>query len=422
MKQLILICAVLMTTSSVMAQDSTLLQKYRAMALQYNHDLKAVQKNINISMELEKSAKADKKPKAAGGINYQFTGNPMEINMPPIDVQGSHNQYGAFVSLLQPVYTGGRILETIRLAQIRQSYTKNQAEFLRSSVCFQTDIQYWNTVARKEMIAVTQAYRNSVQSLVNIIRERVEVGMTDPTDLLMAEVKLNEADYQLMQITNSFETGLMALNSIIGVDLPQQTAVDEAIPLILPSDYESLRYTNIRPEVKMAQDQISMEKSNLKLTDSKYKPQFYVGADGNYSSPGYNFKPNMDPNYALYGKISIPIFEWGKRRSDKRASNFRIGMATDNLNKVDDEVKLEIGSTKVALDQAIERTKLTENSLAKAKENETKMLERYSEGKVSITEVINAQLYYQTSLINFVQSKLEGQSQLSKLKNVLNIE
>lgn len=422
MKRIILICAVLMTYSSVMAQDSTLLQKYRTMALQYNHDLKAVQKNINISMELEKSARADTKPKAAGGINYQFTGNPMEINMPPINVQGGHNQYGASVSLLQPVYTGGRILETIKIAQIRQSYTTNQAELIRSSVCFQTDIQYWNTVARREMIAVTQSYRNSVQTLVNTIRERVEVGLTDPTDLLMAEVKLNEADYQLMQITNSFETGLMALNSIIGIDLPAQTIIDPTIPLVAPSDYESLSYTNTRPEIKMAQDQISMEKSNLKLTDSKYKPQFYVGADGNYSSPGYNFRKDMDPNYALYGKISIPIFEWGKRRSDKRASNFRIGMATDNLNRVDDEVKLEINSTKVSLGQAVERTKLAENSLAKAKENETMMLERYSEGKVSITEVINAQLYYQTSLMNFVQSKLEGQSQLSKLKNVLNIE
>lgn len=422
MKKIFLICLSLLSASALTAQDSTLLQKYKTMAIEYNHDLKAAQKNINMSLDLEKSARADTKPKAAGGASYQFAGNPMEINMPPINVQGSHNQYGASVSLLQPVYTGGRILETIKIAQIRQSYSTNQAALIRSSVCFQTDIQYWNTVARRELIEVTKAYRNSVAQLVETIKQRVEVGLTDPTDLLMAEVKLNEADYQLMQMTNSFEIGVMALNSIIGADLTTKTVVDPSLPIVTKNDYSSLTYSYPRPEVKMAQDQILLEKSNLKLTDSKYKPQFYVGADGNYSSPGYNFNSDLDPNYALYAKISIPIFEWGKRRSDKRASNYRVGIATDNLNKVDDNVKLEINSTKVAVSQAVDRINLTENSLAKAKENETMMMERYSEGKVSITEVINAQIYHQTSMMNFVQSKLEGQSQLSKLKNVLNIE
>ena len=43
-------------------------------------------------------------------------------------------------------------------------------------------------------------------------RERVEAGLVDPQDLLMAEVKLNEAEYQLLQAKSSLETGRMALN------------------------------------------------------------------------------------------------------------------------------------------------------------------------------------------------------------------
>ena len=155
------------------------------------------------------------------------------------------------------------------------------------------------------------------------------------------------------------------------------------------------------------------------MNDSQFKPQFYVGIDGSYSSPGYNFKKDLDPNYAVYAKVSVPIFEWGKRRSEKRASSLRIGIAEDNLNKVTDQVELEVGVARKALLQAIERVHLSESSLAKAKENETKAVERYDEGKASVVEVIEAQTYRQTSQVNYVQAKVAAQGHYSELIKAL---
>ena len=62
----------------VSGQQSVLLEKYRTMALDYNHDLKAAEKNIAASVEVEKSARADLKPKLSGAANFQYTGNPLE--------------------------------------------------------------------------------------------------------------------------------------------------------------------------------------------------------------------------------------------------------------------------------------------------------------------------------------------------------
>ena len=135
-----------------------------------------------------------------------------------------------------------------------------------------------------------------------------------------------------------------------------------------------------RPEIQMAYDRIRMAESTKKLNDSQFKPQFYVGIDGSYSSPGYNFKKDLDPNYAVYAKVSVPIFEWGKRKSEKRASSFRVGMAEDN---------------------------------------EAKAIERYNEGKVSVVEVIDAQTYRQTSQVNYVQAKAAAQGHYSELIKAL---
>ncbi len=421
----LLFCTFVFLSLPVLAQQSTLLEKYRTMALDYNHDLKAAEKNIAASMEVEKSARADLKPKLSGAASFQYTGNPMELTLdiPSIGlsktVEGKNLNYGGSLSILQPVYTGGRVLESIRMAQHQQALAGNQAKALNDAVCYQTDIQYWSAVARQEIVDVAEDFRNLIAALVKTIKERVEVGLVDPQDLLMAEVKLNEAEYQLLQAQSNFETGRMALNSMIGVRLEQPTELDAQIPIVVVSDSLWLSTGMGRPEIQMAYDKIRIAESTKKLNDSQFKPQFYVGVEGSYSSPGYNFKKDLDPNYAVYAKVSVPIFEWGKRRSEKRVSSFRIGMAEDNLNKVVDRVELEVSVARKALSQAIERVRLSESSLAKAEENEAKAVERYNEGKVSVVEVIDAQTYRQTSQVNYVQAKAAAQGHYSELIKAL---
>ena len=421
----LLFCTFVFLSLPVLAQQSTLLEKYRTMALDYNHDLKAAEKNIAASMEVEKSARADLKPKLSGAASFQYTGNPMELTLdiPSIGlsktVEGKNLNYGGSLSILQPVYTGGRVLESIRMAQHQQALVGNQAKALNDAVCYQTDIQYWSAVARQEIVDVAEDFRNSIAALVKTIKERVEVGLVDPQDLLMAEVKLNEAEYQLLQAQSNFETGRMALNSMIGVRLEQPTELDAQIPIVVVSDSLWLSTGMGRPEIQMAYDKIRIAESTKKLNDSQFKPQFYVGVEGSYSSPGYNFKKDLDPNYAVYAKESVPIFEWGKRRSEKRVSSFRIGMAEDNLNKVVDRVESEVSVARKALSQAIERVRLSESSLAKAEENEAKAVERYNEGKVSVVEVIDAQTYRQTSQVNYVQAKAAAQGHYSELIKAL---
>ena len=421
----LLFCTFVFLSLPVLAQQSTLLEKYRTMALDYNHDLKAAEKNIAASMEVEKSARADLKPKLSGAASFQYTGNPMELTLdiPSIGlsktVEGKNLNYGGSLSILQPVYTGGRVLESIRMAQHQQALAGNQAKALNDAVCYQTDIQYWSAVARQEIVDVAEDFRNSIAALVKTIKERVEVGLVDPQDLLMAEVKLNEAEYQLLHAQSNFETGRMALNSMIGVRLEHHTELDAQIPIVVVSDSLWLSTGMGRPEIQMAYDKIRIAESTKKLNDSQFKPQFYVGVEGSYSSPGYNFKKDLDPNYAVYAKVSVPIFEWGKRRSEKRVSSFRIGMAEDNLNKVVDRVELEVSVARKALSQAIERVRLSESSLAKAEENEAKAVERYNEGKVSVVEVIDAQTYRQTSQVNYVQAKAAAQGHYSELIKAL---
>lgn len=425
-KDIILVFS-LCVSSAAVAQQNSLLEKYRSMAVEYSHDLKAADKNIAASMEWEKAAQKDLYPKLTGEANFQYTGNPLQLTLDlpsmanPVTFEGKDLKYGASVSLLQPIYTGGRLLETIRMAKYKRNVSGFQEEYIRSGIYLQTDIQYWNTVARAEIVRISDDYRNSIASLVKTIRERVEVGLTDSQDLLMMEVKLNEAEYQYLQAKKNLENGLMAFNSLIGVELQTPTEIEDSVATVALNDLSlGEDSSSLRPELKIAMERIKMAESEKKLTLSKYKPQFYVGLDGSYSSPGYNFRSDMDPNYAVYAKVSVPLLEWGKRRNEKRAASFNIGIAAENLNKVTDGVNLEIQTSRNSLRQAMAQVDLTKKSLEKAHENETMALERYVEGKASVIEVIDAQTYRQMAQMSHVQAKVSAQNYYSELLKALN--
>ena len=402
----------------LIAQNSDYQAQYREKVLEYNQDLKAAGYNEAMKQEMIKSARADFKPKLSAEGNFNYTGNPLElsIDLPsmnsPLYFQGKDLKYGATLSLSQPIYTGGGIRANYQKARQEKELASNESDRIKSNTQHDADIYYWNAVAQHELVFVAQAFRTSIQQLVDVVRHRVEVEYIDRNDLLMAEVKLNDADFQLLQTRDNAEIARLALNSFAGVNPSDTLPIDHsviALKQFIPLSDEIDNAITSRPEYRIAKNKIELQESSRKIADAHFLPQFHIGVDGSYSSPGYNFKSDLDPNYAIYAKLSIPLFEWGKRKSTRNASSYAINMAQQNLSKTQDKIRLEIQTAHYNYKQAIDKVELTESSLSKASESEQMAMERYKEGNVSIVEVINAQLYHQQAQVNYIQSKLNAQ-------------
>lgn len=391
------------------AGDS-LLVRYRRMALDYDDDLKAAAKRIEACTELERAARAGRIPTLSAGGDFRYRGNPLEYStelpgVGPLTLEGRHWKYGASATLSQPLYTGGRIAGAIRMAESETRMSEAQRELLRSELSYRVDVQYWTVVARRERMAVAEAYLRAVADLERIVRERVEAGLCDRQELLTVEVSHNEARYRLLQVRSDFETGRMALNALIGEPLDAETPVGDSLPEVEPGA-SGLSGAALHPEIRLAQERIGWEQNSLRVNDAKYKPQLHLAANGGYFAPGYDFRPDLSPNWTLSAQLSVPIFQGGKRRRERRAAEYRIGMAADALHRAETQLDLETRTARTALDEAQERVALAASSLAKAHENERRATEKYAEGAISISEVIDAQLYRQSAQENLVTAKM----------------
>lgn len=262
----VLICLlVAVRPAAARPDEDSLLVRYRRMALDCDDDLRAVAKRIEASAELERAARAERIPTLSAGGDFRYTGNPLKYaaelpGVGPLTLEGQNWKYGASATLVQPLYTGGRITGAIRMAESETRMSEARRELLRTEVCYRVDLQYWTTVARRERMSVAEDYLRAVADLERVVRERVEAGLCDRQELLTVEVKLNEARYRLLQVRSDFETGRMALNALIGTPLDAETPVGTSLPEVGPGA-SGLSAAALHPEVRLAQERIVWERA-----------------------------------------------------------------------------------------------------------------------------------------------------------------
>lgn len=427
MKKWIIVCLLGMVVEGH-AQQSAFLQQYRVRVKEYNQDIRSADYAIAMRLENEKSARADFLPSLSGGANFNYTGHPLELSVAvpslnePLSFQGRDTKYGASLSLLQPVYSGGSLKAGYNKAVKESELSRYEKERVANDIVYNADVYYWNKVACDERVRVAEAFKASVSTLVEVVRHRVSEGYTDRNDLLMAEVKLNDAEYRLAQARNDAEVARLSMNSFSGVPFDQVQPTDSVV-LLPMQEYDYALTVDAammgRPELQIASGQVEIQKSVAKLANAQYLPKFAVGIDGSYASPGYDFTSDLDPNYVVYAKLSVPIFEWGKRKNTRKAGRYGVSMAIENQSKQTDKVRLEVETAFYTYSRALRDVQLTESSLSKASESESLAMDKYREGDISIVEVINAQLYHQEAKVNHIQSKLTAQIAKSALEKAM---
>lgn len=426
MKKIVLYIGLILALPAKAQEDSFYQLQYREKVLHYNQDIKAAEHQVSMRQEMAESARADFLPKLSADADFKYTGNPLQLTRTvgemPLSIEGKNMHYGASLTLAQPIYMGGSLQAAYRKALQEKTLAEHERRRILNNVAYDADIHYWNAVAQREMVGVAAEYKKSVERLVTVVKHRVDVEYIDKNDLLMAEVKLNEADYQWLQATNQAEVANLALYSFAGLESDGETLPTDSLVVALKQNVaetpDVMALLEQRPEMQIARSQVSIQESAGKIANAQYLPKIAVGVNGNYSSPGYDFKSDLDPNYAVYAKVSIPLYEWGKRKNTRHASRYQVQTAREKQQKTEDQIRLEIETAYYTFTQAIDRVRLTESSLQKAAESERMAMDKYKEGRVSIVEAINAQLYHQQAKVNYIQSKLNAQVARSNYNRV----
>lgn len=415
----ILIAILSLSIADTKAQErlTLSLSECRQMALAHNENLQHADNALR-QAELDKSvAFTAYLPKLEGSISGIYL-------LPDIDMMGSElkmrGTYMAGINLTQPIYTGGKINASNKLAGIGRDCSVENQRKTRMQVIADADNAYWTLIAVARKVRMLEAYNNQMEALYKQVESSLSVQMATENDLLRISTKRSEIRYQLQKSRNGAELCRLALCNVLGTSLdtdiqPADTIISISAPAHLDENI------TLRPEFKLLQKQVEAEQQQIKIASSDILPS--VGITAGYSYYGnmklHGMTADGTGNYIPYtqefkdgyaiamASVSIPLFHWGENWKKVRKAKLSLQNAELDLQKNTRLLSIEVRQAIQNIRDGYNLIETADLGHRQADENLRVMQNRYKASMCTLTDLLDAQSQWQQAQSNHIEAQTQ---------------
>jgi Outer membrane protein len=324
----------------------------------------------------------------------------------------TRNIYVGMIGVTQPIFMGGKILETYRIAQSYQDLAEYQYEKESRDLLVQVDEAYWRVISVENKFKLAKQYRELLEQLDKNVGEMVNVGVATQSDALQVKVKLNEACISYTKAENGLQLSKMALYQLCGLDLNSnyKLADSDSIPEIGESncyfDMESVLEKRI--EIKMLEQAEKMAKSGVKVAASGLMPNLVANGGYMLSNPNlYNgFSNSFDGMFYGTLMLNIPICHPEAIHAVKLAKSKEreVGFQIEEAKEM---IELQVNQTCAKLREADKRYVQAQSNINQAEENLRLANESFAEGIISATDLLGAQTAWLSAQTEKIDAEID---------------
>ena len=171
------------------------LETCKMLALKNNADIQTGKMDIEVAKQTRREVFTKYFPKvSAGAVTYKADDNLIKGTIPPIPPLGLETpteigvlEEGNLVmaSALQPVFAGGQIVNSNKLAQAALEASRLQLDMTMDKVELETEEYFWKIVSLKEAEKTLDVLDTLLCNLHMDVSLAVKTGLTTQNDLLL---------------------------------------------------------------------------------------------------------------------------------------------------------------------------------------------------------------------------------------------
>ena len=391
---------------------------FEKMVLDYSQTLKQSESQQIAMKKAMQVAKTSFLPSVDATGNYQYRINDYEMSMGEAGIPLKHESYSAGFSVMQPIYMGGKVYYNYKGQKIQSAIAEQSVELTKDNVIFAAENSYWGAAAQKEMYQVMCRFSDIVGHLLTVLQDRYNDGMISKTDLIQMEVRKKEAEMQRLNALEQYKLATQNMNVLMGKEPTDSVNVAEAISKAIGevslASAESVM--NIRPDMAISKLNVDYQKNQIRLGTAKYNPTLSVGYQGTWGTQMININGDTQFNSTLMVSLKIPVFRWGARFKQQAAQKALYNQSRFAFQDKQDQISKELAATWTKLEESKKRIDIAEKNCKLADENLDLNTFSYQEGKLSILDVLSAQLTWIQAYTNLVQSQYQQKIALANYK------
>ncbi|WP_294329643.1 TolC family outer membrane protein [uncultured Sphingomonas sp.] len=393
------------------AAPTTTLQDALAQAYATNPDLQGERANQRANDENVPIARSQGLP----GLNATGSANDSLYNTDSTALTPSRQaQIG--LNLSQPIYSGGRIRNSVRAAEVRVTAGRANLRGTEADIFTQTVTAYLNVIRDESIVRLNQENVHVLEVNLQATRDRFQVGDLTRTDVAQSEARLALAQSQLRsaeaQLIGSRETYIRVVGTAPGVLAPPPPLPN------LPEDVQTAEQVALanNPFLEAAQLARDATRYDTRVAQAGRLPQVSLGVSGTY----YNYlgsvgaigeRAGLNPNgkSATVGvQVTMPLFQAGRPAAQVRQAQAREGAAIEQVTLTERGVIAQARSAYASYQAALRVIESTRTAVQANQLSLEGVRAENSVGTRTILDILNAEQELLNSQVQYVTAERDA--------------
>lgn len=392
-----IVLTLLVPSIFAMAQqaDSLLtVEKCVEMALQNNKKSLNAKNNVEAAVNLRKEAFTKYFPEiAAAGMAFWANHDIIQYNVLDIIELGLiKNGKLAGVQAVQPVFTGGLIINGNKLAGVAEEVARLRQEQTENELRLTTETLFWKLNTLESSLKVLESAVSFLDTLENQVQTMVEAGLITRNDLLKVKLKRNNYQADKVDLQNGILLVKMLLGQYVGLgvagDIEIKTDIPSAMPPF-PSDIytPSLNALPLTPDYRLLQKNVEAKTLEKRMEIGSNLPSVALGAGWYYHDL---FKQNHNFG-SLQIAVSVPLTGWWSGAYGIKRRNLELSIAKNELEDLSEQLQIEMQDKWNNLTAAHRKMQIEQEGITQSKENLYLNKMYYEAGMCTLSDLLEAE-------------------------------
>jgi outer membrane protein TolC len=351
--------------------------------------------------------------------------DPFSINLFGMDYNITPSildAYTAQFTLVQPLFTGFKILKNIDLTDQLSNAADEDYNKDKCDLVYDIKNSYWNLFKATELDRIMNETVEQVKAHVEDAKNLVAAGLMTQNDMLKIEVQLSDVTLKQIDAENAVKLSMVALNSIIGIDLNTQIEI-ASVTQYVDSEYKDLEKlideaVEKRSEIKSADYRIKAGEAGVTIAESSWYPQISLIGNYYYSKPNQRIFPSrnqFDATWDAGVNVSVNVWNWLTTAHQTEQARTQLSQSIDAKGIIEDGITLEVTQNYLSFNQAKRRIDVSELGVKQADENMRNTEDKFKNGLATSTDVVDAETALNTAKVSYTNSLVDYELAKAKL-------
>lgn len=366
---------------------------------------------------------------AANNLHYAIDQLAYKYGIKPV-YETLQYGYAASVSVVQPVFAGGRIVSGNRLAGVGIEAAELQRNLQARKTVTGVEESYWQTVSLTEKLLTLRQASSLLDTLYRDVSAACRSGLATETDVLQVSVKRNTLAVTEKQLVNGIRLSKMNLLNAIGYSYnPYSSVKDSPYPFIddialsgvaempgEPSLYwrDENEISANRDEARLLDVSVRAKKLEKRMTLGEVLPEVGLGGSYSYSKTISDGRCNG----FLFATVRIPVTDWGKYSHRLKRQEIAVVQAENQRDYLYGQLVLQARQLWSEMVSCWDQLTVAREGAALAETILNNIRSHYKAGLVTVSEVLQAQTAYQQALDTCTDKAIAYRNAVSAYRNL----